>query len=119
MFAPSRIGRGSVEDAGAVTTPAATTRVAAAIRVHLSFRRGTGRAYQGNMRRLGIFVTLCTASCVFAAAPDVRDLVRRSVENNERNWKAAPQYSFTEKDVITSKGRTTRRTWRVTMIAGS
>jgi hypothetical protein len=55
----------------------------------------------------------------FSAAPDVQELVRRSVENNEKNWKVAPEYSFTESDVITKGGKTTRRSYRVLMIDGS
>ena len=55
----------------------------------------------------------------FAAAPDAQDIVRRSVVNNDKNWNVAPQYSFTEKDVITRSGKTTRRTYRVLMIDGS
>jgi hypothetical protein len=55
----------------------------------------------------------------FAAAPDAQDIVRRSVVNNDKNWNVAPQYSFTEKDVITRSGRTIRREYRVLMIDGS
>jgi hypothetical protein len=54
-----------------------------------------------------------------AAVPDVQELVRRSVENNEKNWKAAPEYSFNESDVITKSGKTLRRSYRVLMIDGS
>lgn len=59
-----------------------------------------------------------TAVTAFAA-PNVGDLIRRSVANNDRNWKAAPSYSFVERDVITKKGKTTRRKYRVVMIEGS
>jgi hypothetical protein len=54
-----------------------------------------------------------------AAEPNVQDLVRRSVENNDKNWKLAPQYSFTETDLIVRGGKTTRRTYRVVMMDGS
>jgi hypothetical protein len=71
------------------------------------------------MSRIAAVVILCTAGVAFADAPDVRALVRRSVANNDRNWKAAPQYTFTERDVITKSGKTTRREYRVFTIAGS
>jgi len=70
------------------------------------------------MSRVVAGVLLFT-STVFAASPEVGDLVRRSVENNERSWKAAPAYTFTEADVITKSGKTTRRKYRVLMIEGS
>jgi hypothetical protein len=41
------------------------------------------------------------------------------VENNERNWAAAPQLQFTEHDLITKGGKLTDRTYRVIMIDGS
>src|SRR5947199_7692202 len=62
---------------------------------------------------------LLTVGCGLAAGPDVQDIVRRSVEQNEKNWKTAPQYSFTETDAITKSGKTTRRSYRVIMIDGS
>jgi hypothetical protein len=62
---------------------------------------------------------LMAAGLGSAAGPDAQELVRRSVENNEKNWKAAPEYSFTESDVIVKGGQTTRRTYRVVMIDGS
>lgn len=49
------------------------------------------------------------------AAPDAAEIVRRSVAATQADWKAAPQYSFTERDV-TSKGV---RTYEVLMIEGS
>ena len=71
------------------------------------------------MSRPGAVVILLAIVPVFAAETDVRELVRRSVENNERNWEAAPEYSFTERDVVMNGGKTTRRTYRVRMIEGS
>jgi hypothetical protein len=64
-------------------------------------------------------VMLLGIGFALAAGPEVQDIVRRSVEQNEKNWKAAPQYSFTETDAITKSGKTTRRTYRVVMIDGS
>jgi hypothetical protein len=64
-------------------------------------------------------VVLLGVGFALAAGPDVQEIVRRSVEQNDKNWKAAPQYSFTETDVIAKGGKTTRRTYRVRMIDGS
>src|SRR3954471_1097931 len=71
------------------------------------------------MRSAQALVFLITVASARAAAPDVRELVRRSVENNAKNWSAAPEYSFTERDVVTNGGKTTRRAYRVIMIEGS
>ena len=49
------------------------------------------------------------------AAPDARTIIERSVASNDADWKAAPQYSYTEED-RSSKGD---RTFEVTMIDGS
>jgi hypothetical protein len=54
-----------------------------------------------------------------AAAQDVKEIVNRSVANNDANWKAAPQYGFKEHDVITKSGKRSTRTYEVTMIDGS
>ena len=54
-----------------------------------------------------------------AAAPTANEIVQRSVVNNQADWKAAPQYAYTETDNITKHGVTTHRTYRVLMIAGS
>jgi len=64
-------------------------------------------------------LALLTVGIAVAATPDVQDLVRRSIENNEKNWKLAPEYSFTESDVITKGGKTIRRSYHVLMIDGS
>jgi hypothetical protein len=74
------------------------------------------------MRRIHAVMFVLVAGSALAASPetpDAQELVRRSVENNERNWKAAPEFSFTEQDTSVSGGRTTRQTYRVTMIDGS
>lgn len=59
---------------------------------------------------------LVSANC-WAAVPnaDVRLIIRRSVEANNRDWQSAPEYSHFERD------RTTRgtRTYQVLMISGS
>jgi hypothetical protein len=72
--------------------------------------RHTARLQAGVLLSIGI---------ALAAEPDVREIVRHSVENNNKSWNVAPQYSFTEADVIAKDGKTTRRTYRVSMIDGS
>jgi hypothetical protein len=52
-------------------------------------------------------------------AADVNEVVSRSVANNQNDWKAAPQFDFTERDVIVKGGAEAVRTYRVTMIDGS
>ncbi|HJT87938.1 MAG TPA: hypothetical protein VJ732_08780 [Bryobacteraceae bacterium] len=47
------------------------------------------------------------------------EIVKRSVANNNADWKAFPDYTFTERDAITKGGRRTDRTYRVYMIDGS
>ena len=69
-------------------------------------------------------VALAGACSSFLAAraqtpPDVSDIVARSVANSDADWKAAPEYSFTERDAITKGGDRTEKTYRVTMIEGS
>ena len=72
------------------------------------------------LRLAGIVFVLAALSTRGANAPDqARDIVRRSVENTNADWKAAPQYDFTEKDVVTRHGQRTEKTFRVTMIDGS
>jgi hypothetical protein len=51
--------------------------------------------------------------------PGVTDIVARSVANNDANWKAAPQFDYKERDVITKGGRNTTRTFQVVMLDGS
>ena len=53
------------------------------------------------------------------SAPDVNEIVSRSVANNQADWKAAPQFDFTERDVSVKGGAETGRRYRVTMIDGS
>lgn len=47
------------------------------------------------------------------------DIVQRSVTANDADWKAAPEYAFTETDIVRKGGRTTRKKYEVLMIAGS
>jgi hypothetical protein len=51
--------------------------------------------------------------------PNVTEIVQRSVENTNADWAVAPQYSFTERDIITRNGRQTVKTYQVVMLSGS
>src|ERR1700687_2439583 len=50
---------------------------------------------------------------------DVNSIVKRSVIANEANWKAAPNYSYIERDVEQKGGKKTVKTYQVLMIEGS
>ena len=64
-------------------------------------------------------------SCAAYAQMNVADLVKRSSDNTERNWKEAPKYVFTERDLeekLDSSGdvKTRKvRTWEVMVLDGS
>ena len=56
----------------------------------------------------------------FAAQTNPQDIIRRSVEVNEANWKEAPNYSFIERDVESKHDSVkTIKTYEVLMIEGS
>jgi hypothetical protein len=50
---------------------------------------------------------------------DVTEIVQRSVENTMADWVAAPQYSFTERDITIKNGKRTVKTYQVLMLDGS
>jgi hypothetical protein len=54
-----------------------------------------------------------------AAGLTADEIVQESVKAMDRDWKAAPNYAFTESDTIVKGGETTRKTYRVLMIDGS
>lgn len=51
--------------------------------------------------------------------PNVMEIVRRSVDNTNADWAAAPHYTFTERDITTKNGRRTAKTYQVLMLNGS
>src|ERR1700730_11205050 len=60
--------------------------------------------------------------CASAAAPqpDATDIIRRSVQKIETDWKRAPEYSFVERDVENKRhAPPTVKTYEVLMIDGS
>jgi hypothetical protein len=71
------------------------------------------------MRQLFLLAAIAAAPCL-AAWPDAHDIVDKSVKVLERNWKQAPQYSFTERDAEHKDDTTSSiRTSKVYMIDGS
>jgi len=52
-------------------------------------------------------------------SPNVTEIVRHSVENTNADWAAAPQYTFTERDITTRNGKQTSKTYQVVMLDGS
>jgi hypothetical protein len=52
-------------------------------------------------------------------APNPSQIVERSVANTNRDWNAAPQYNFTERDIIVKHGVKTVKTYQVMMLDGS
>ena len=65
-----------------------------------------------------LILALCSQLTAIAASSllDVRDIVARSVANNQTDWKAAPGFSFTERDI---NGKGSSHKYRVIMIDGS
>ena len=70
-----------------------------------------------------LIVLLTAAGCGFPAVitqPEPLEIVRKSVEAIETNWKQAPNYSFVEREVQSKKeGEPTIKTREVLMIDGS
>jgi hypothetical protein len=65
-----------------------------------------------------VVLAIAPVDQLFAAA-SVQEIVKRSVQNTDADWAAAPQYAFQERDVVTKEGKRTTRTYQVTMIEGS
>lgn len=73
-------------------------------------------------RHLLRFVFLGGGAVCLAASPgpDVKEIVGRSVTNMEANWKAAPNYTYVERDTTSKHGGSkTAKTYQVLMIEGS
>ncbi len=55
----------------------------------------------------------------WAAGSSSDEIIRRSVAAGERNWKAAPGWSYKERDADPKAGENSSKTYRVLMIEGS
>src|SRR5579884_2101284 len=68
---------------------------------------------------------LLAAGLALGAQPSVQEIVRRSVEATDRDWKEAPNYVYTLHEVeekLDSHGRVkskTVNTWEVSVLEGS
>lgn len=62
------------------------------------------------------FVLTIATSTALLAAPDAKDIIKRSVQANDADWKAAPQYSYLEADSVAGK---LKKTVEIVMIDGS
>jgi hypothetical protein len=73
----------------------------------------------GRVKHLAL-LTVTVGSIAFASPPSPEEIIQRSIEVNEANWKEAPGYSFVERDVETKHGSgKTIKTYEVLMIDGS
>jgi hypothetical protein len=68
--------------------------------------------------RFLLFLACCSWGAV-SPAEQAEEIVRRSVANTTADWSAAPQYDFTERDVVTAHRNRTMKTYFVMMIDGS
>jgi hypothetical protein len=68
--------------------------------------------------RLFLALTVVPAA-LFAQQPDAQEIVRRSVATETADWKAAPNYSFVERDTVIKHGAPLSKTYEVLMIEGS
>lgn len=66
-----------------------------------------------------IWFAVIPLSVLYAAPlPNPKAIVAKSVSNTEADWHVYPQYDFTERDLLTPDGQSTRK-YRVLMIDGS
>lgn len=70
-------------------------------------------------RYFGLFFAACSSWAAVVAQSPAEVIVQRSVANTNADWAAAPQYDFSERDVITKNGKRTVRTYEVLMIEAS
>jgi hypothetical protein len=72
------------------------------------------------MRKQCALVLLSVVTSALAAtAQNIDEIVAKSTAVVKADWNAAPQFSFTEHDVIVKGGKRTVRSYRVLMIEGS
>lgn len=62
---------------------------------------------------------LALAFLVTLPAQNPYEIVQRSVANTNRDWAVAPQFDFTEHDIIVKSGKTTEQSYEVLMIDGT
>lgn len=67
------------------------------------------------MALIGLAASVLSAG----ALPNADEIVRQSVANTQADWRAAPDYNFTERDVTVKHGSRSVKTYRVRMIDGA
>ena len=73
-----------------------------------------------SMRHSWMALIGLAASVLSAGAfPNADEIVRQSVANTQADWRAAPDYNFTERDVTVKHGSRSVKTYRVRMIDGA
>ena len=85
-------------------------------------RIGSGHPHYVGMRRvehIAILALAIASANPVTASTVVQEIVQRSVQNADADWTAAPQYAFTERDVVTQHGKRTTKSYQVAMIEGS
>lgn len=72
------------------------------------------------MRLLSVLVFISAAGAVESNAVDVPEIIRKSVEATENNFREAQKYTFIEHDIVSKKdGPKTSKTYQVLFIDGS
>jgi hypothetical protein len=71
------------------------------------------------MTRVSIVLILASASLRAAAPLSAKEIMRRSVAANERDFQAEPSFSHQEHEIETKGETTTDRTYDVTMMEGT
>ena len=71
------------------------------------------------MKRCIPLIALLSLSVRANNVIDVRDVVRRATSAMQADWAAAPSFAFVQRDLTTSKGKTTCKTHQVFVISGS
>src|SRR5258707_15415145 len=88
-------------------------------------RDGTSRPLPRVPGGMRLVLALASIAIAAAQAPDAREIVHRSLEANEQNWKIARNYTFlqrTEERQIDSAGATKSeeiKTFDITLLEGS
>ena len=67
----------------------------------------------------GMAALFLASSLAWGDGLSSNEIIKRSVAASERNWKAAPNWSFIERDAQPGNGQTTSKTYQVLMIEGS
>ena len=70
-------------------------------------------------RRIFVASMFCALSLPAQTPLPVDEIIRRSVDANQRDWNAEPSFSHVERDIDTKAGVTTDRTYAVALLDGT